>query len=63
MQEAFLGVAPRLFAHGHYHVVDETPVRPPDVDHDTDVWSLNCDGIDGNLRYLDLATLSEAVSA
>lgn len=57
MHEAFLGVAPRLFAHGHYHVVDETTVRLPGADHDTNIWSLNCDGVDGNLRFLDLATL------
>lgn len=57
MHQAFLGVHPRLFAHGHYHVSDETTVELPDTDHRTRIWSLNCDGVDGNIRCLDLATL------
>lgn len=59
MHDAFLGVAPRLFAHGHYHVVGEATVALPGRDYDTQIWSLNCDGVDGDLRFLDLATLSE----
>lgn len=57
MHEAFLGVRPRLFVHGHYHVVDEAAVALPDATYETRIWSLNCDGVDGNIRYLDLATL------
>ena len=30
MHQAFLGVHPRLFAHGRYHVSDETTVELPD---------------------------------
>ncbi|GAB7005394.1 hypothetical protein JCM18899A_28670 [Nocardioides sp. AN3] len=59
MHEAFLGVAPRLFTHGHYHVDGEATVRVPGRDHQTRIWSLNCDGVGGNLRYLDLATLAD----
>ncbi len=61
MHEAFLGVRPRLFAHGHYHVADEVVVALPDTTYDTRLWSLNCDGVDGNIRYLDLATLDTPV--
>lgn len=57
MHEAFLGVRPRLFAHGHYHVSDETTVALPDAAYETRIWSLNRDGVDGNIRYLDLAGL------
>lgn len=59
MHEAFLGVLPRLFAHGHYHVVGGATVSLPGRDYDTRIWSLNCDGVDGNLRCLDLATLCD----
>jgi hypothetical protein len=61
MHDAFLGVAPRLFAHGHYHVVGEATFTLPGHDYDTRVWSLNCDGVEGNLRYLDLSTLNAPV--
>jgi hypothetical protein len=61
MHEAFGGVRPRLFAHGHYHVADEATVALPDTAYETRIWSLNCDGVDGNIRYLDLATLYEPV--
>lgn len=59
MHEAFLGVGPRLFAHGHYHVNGEATIQLPGRDHETRIWSLNCDGIGGNIRYLDLATLAD----
>jgi len=59
MHEAFLGVAPRLFVHGHYHVVGEATVALPGRDYDTRIWSLNCDGVDGNVRYLDLGALAD----
>jgi len=60
MHDAFLGVAPKLFAHGHYHVTGEATVRLPGRDYDTRIWSLNCDGVDGNIRYLDLEALGDA---
>lgn len=60
MTRAFEAVAPRLFVHGHYHVADQTTVAVPGAEHDTRVWALASDqeGV-GNLRYLDLATLTE----
>jgi len=59
MTEAFLGVRPRLLAHGHYHCHSQTTVRIPGVGHPTTIWSLDCDGNEGNVRYLDLDTLSD----
>jgi len=59
MTEAFLGVKPRLFAHGHYHVRDEASVQIPGADHETRIWSLHADGRAGNLRFLDLETLDD----
>lgn len=60
---AVLGVRPRLFAHGHFHVAGETTVRLPGADHDTEVWSLAANGDAGNLRLLDLTTLREPTPA
>jgi hypothetical protein len=57
--EAFLGVAPRLFVHGHFHVGGQRSVRLPGRDYDTRLWSLNANGHAGNLRLLDLATLDD----
>lgn len=57
--EAFLGVAPHLFVHGHYHCSAQAIVQIPGADHVTRIWSLDCDGAAGNLRYLDLATLND----
>ena len=59
--EAFLGVAPRLFAHGHYHVSGEASATLPSRSYETRIWSLNCDGAGGNVRYLDLGTLDDPV--
>jgi len=59
MHEAFLAVGPRLFAHGHYHVSDDASVQLADREHGTRIWSLNCDGVGGNMRYLDLGTLDD----
>ncbi len=55
---AVLGVRPRLLAHGHFHVAGEAVVRLPGAEHDTTVWSLAANGDPGNVRLLDLATLS-----
>jgi hypothetical protein len=62
MHVEFLGVRPRLLAHGHHHVIDETTVELPEATYETKIWSLNCDGVDGNIRYLDLATLDGPAS-
>lgn len=59
IHEAFLAVAPRLFVHGHYHVSGEATFKLPGQAHETRIWSLNCDGVSGNLRYLDLAHLAD----
>ena len=58
MSTALLGVTPRLFAHGHYHVACETTVQLPGADHETRIWSLDAEHASGNLRFLDLSTLS-----
>lgn len=60
LTEAFLGVKPRLLAHGHYHAAGETTVQIPGADHETRIWALDCDLSMGNLRLLDLATLTDA---
>lgn len=60
MHESFLGVGPNLFAHGRYHVSGDATVQLPARDHETRILSLNYDGVDGNLRYLDLDTLDDA---
>jgi hypothetical protein len=57
--EAFLGVAPRLLVHGHFHAPDETMVRLPGADHDTRIWSLGMNRQEGNIRLLDLDSLTE----
>jgi hypothetical protein len=59
MHEAFLGVRPSLRPRPAYHVIDETTVALPDTTYETRIWALNCDGVDGNVRYLDLATLDD----
>jgi hypothetical protein len=59
MTEAFLGVKPRLFVHGHYHCSDQATVQIPGADHETRIWSLDCDGGAGNVRYLDMETLDD----
>ena len=57
--EAFLGVRPKLFVHGHYHVSGQATVQIPAAGHETRIWSLDCEGSAGNLRYLDLETLTD----
>lgn len=59
MAEAFLGVAPRLFVHGHYHVSGQASFRLPGRDYETRIWSLADDGGAGNVRLLDLETLHD----
>lgn len=57
---AFLGVQPRVLAHGHYHVGDEAVVDLPDRDHGCRIFSLACDGMADNMALLDLRTLDRA---
>ena len=56
---AVLGVRPRLLAHGHFHVPGEAEVRLPGADHDTTIWSLAARRDPGNVRVLDLDTLTD----
>lgn len=51
-------IRPRLLVHGHYHVSGEA-VHIPGADHETSVWALNKDNFASNIRYLELATLSD----
>ena len=57
MHEAFLGVAPTLFVHGHYHVAGEASFTLPHRDRMTRIWALPNEGLAGNVRLLDLETL------
>lgn len=57
--EAFLGVRPRLLAHGHYHCTGQAAMQLPGADYDTTVWSLDANGKGGNTRLLDLDTLND----
>jgi hypothetical protein len=57
---AVIGVAPLLLAHGHFHLSGEAVVRLPGSAHDTTVWSLAANQDPGNVRLLDLHTLTEA---
>lgn len=52
MNIAFAGVRPKLFAHGHYHAVDDTDRGA------TRFLSLGCDGQQGNLALLRLSDLA-----
>ena len=56
---AVVGVQPRLLAHGHFHVAGEAAVRLPGAGHDTTIWSLAARRDPGNVRVLDLDTLTE----
>ena len=57
---AVVGVKPLLLAHGHFHVAGETAVRLPGSTHETTIWSLAANRDPGNVRLLDLDTLSDA---
>lgn len=59
MSETFLGVAPRLFVHGHYHVSGQASFRLPGRAYETHIWSLADDGAPGKVRLLDLETLRD----
>jgi hypothetical protein len=58
LTQAFLGVAPRLLAHGHYHVPDQAVVDVPGRTEGCQVVSLASDGFAGNTALLDTETLS-----
>jgi hypothetical protein len=55
-----VGVRPLLLAHGHFHVAGQAAVRLPDAAHDTTIWSLAANQDAGNVRLLDLDTLTDA---
>jgi hypothetical protein len=57
---AVLGVRPRLLAHGHFHVAGQASVRLPGAAHETTIWSLPANQDPGNVRLLDLDTLTDA---
>jgi hypothetical protein len=57
---AVLGVQPLLLAHGHFHVTGQAAVRLAGSGHDTTIWSLAANRDPGNVRVLDLDTLSDA---
>ncbi len=57
---AMLGVTPLLLAHGHFHVAGQAVVQLPGCAHDTTVWSLAANQDPGNVRLLDLDTLTDA---
>lgn len=59
LTRAVLGVRPRLLAHGHFHVAGEADVRLPGADHATTIWSLAARRDPGNVRVLDLDTLTD----
>lgn len=59
MNAAYLGVAPKLLVHGHYHVADESAWTLPGRTYESRIWSLAADRQAGNIRYLDLETLTD----
>lgn len=55
-------VRPLLLVHGHHHVVDRAIVHVPGGhDHATEIVSLACDGMGGNLAILDIRTLQVTI--
>jgi hypothetical protein len=59
LTRAVLGVRPLLLAHGHFHVTDQAAVRLPHAAHETTIWSLAANQDPGNVRLLDLDTLTD----
>ena len=60
LTRAVLGVKPLLLAHGHFHVAGQAAVRLPGTAYETKIWSLAANQDLGNVRLLDLETLSDA---
>ena len=60
---AVVGVKPLLLAHGHFHVAGQAAVRFPGSTHETTIWSLAANQDPGNIRLLDLDTLTDATQA
>jgi len=60
---AVLGVKPLLLAHGHFHVAGQAAVRLPGSSHETTIWSLGANQDLGNVRLLDLDTLTDVIPA
>lgn len=62
LSNAFKHLRPRLLVHGHHHVVDRATVWIPGAhDHATEIVSLGCDGMGGNIATLDIRTLQMTV--
>jgi hypothetical protein len=59
IQEAANAVRPSLWVHGHMHTSGTRTGIDVGWGHTTTVWSLGADNSAGNLRYLDLATLTD----
>jgi Icc-related predicted phosphoesterase len=57
LTQAFLGVQPCLFVHGHYHLADDVVVDLADREHDCRIVALDMDGTDGNIALFDPETL------
>lgn len=53
MDQAWEGVRPSIFAHGHYHVTDDTE----EFRNGTRFLALHCNGKRGSIALLDLDTL------
>lgn len=59
---AFELICPRLLVHGHHHVVDRATVWIPEGhSNPTEIVSLGCDGMGGNLAILDIESLEVTV--
>ena len=54
-----VGVQPLLLAHGHFHVAGQAAVRLQGAAHETVIWSLAANQDPGNVRLLDLETLTD----
>lgn len=55
MTSAFLGVRPKVFAHGHFHAADQRTFAVPGWGYETIAVSVDCDGATlGNLALLHL---------
>jgi hypothetical protein len=60
LTRAVVGVKPLLLAHGHFHLSRQAVVRLPGAAQDTTIWSLAANQDSGNVRLLDLDTLTDA---
>jgi len=56
MAEAFRGVSPDLFVHGHYHFKVDEEIRSPGRDGWTRIFGLECNNQEFNLGVFDTET-------